>query len=280
MQDAPENVATLQRYASLCEAAGVDRLYLLLTFDCDTDGDIDAAPALHRELERRGIKAGYAVPGVQLEKGAPAWRRIAERGAEFLNHGGRAHAEFRDGRYWPITFYDKLGEGEVAQDVQRGHQLVLDVLGVRPVGFRAPHFGSFQRPEQLAQLYKVLRPLRYTYASTTIPEWALTRGPFIAMDGLVEIPTMGSFRNPRTLLDSWTYLTDRTHYTLGNDYYELFEETLREMTARRLPGVLTYYADPSHVFGQRPFEQTLEVITQYGIPTLHGREAVHRFRAL
>jgi peptidoglycan/xylan/chitin deacetylase (PgdA/CDA1 family) len=275
----PHNITVMRRYAELARAAGIDRLYLVLTFDCDTDLDIDAAPALDRDLRRRGIHAGYAVPGVQLEKGATAWRQIADAGAEFLNHGARAHAEFRDGRYWPITFYDKLSEAEVVADVTRGHELVTAIVGAAPVGFRAPHFGSFQEAAQLRLLYRTLQPLGYRYCSTTIPAMALTRGPVVAVDGMFELPTMGSYRNPETLLDSWTYLVDRTNYALGGEYFELFEETVRRMSELRMPGLLTYYADPSHVVGQAPFERALDVIDRFQIPTLHGRAAVERFGA-
>jgi peptidoglycan/xylan/chitin deacetylase (PgdA/CDA1 family) len=276
----PDNAVALRRYAALCRAAGVDRLYLVLTFDCDTDPDIDLALDLDTDLRRRGIRAGYAVPGVQLEKGTTTWRKLADTGAEFLNHGARAHAEWRDGRYWPVTFYHEFQEREVVDDITAGHQVVSDVIGAPPEGFRAPHFGSYQEPEQLDVLYRTLRPLGYRYCSTTIPQLALTRGPLIDMRGIVELPTMGSYRNPTTLLDSWTYLTDRTRYALGDEYFELFDETVTRMTQERLPGVLTYYADPSHVVGQKPFERALDVIARYHVPSLQGREAVRKFRAL
>lgn len=275
-----EPSAEIRRYSALCRLAGVDRLYLLLTFDCDTDGDIDVVRDLDRDLRRRGIRAGYAVPGVQLAKGAEAWRAVADLGAEFLNHGGRAHAEFRDGRYWPVTFYDKLSEEEVASDIDAGHRLVCDVIGSAPEGFRAPHFGSFQSPGQLELLYSVLRPLGYSYCSTTTPALALSRGPVVDMNDITEVPTMGSYRNPTTLLDSWTYLSDRTNYALSDEYGDLFAETVTRMTEEGLPGILTYYADPSHVMGQAPFERALDIIGQYRVPSLQGREAIRRFRAI
>ena len=273
----PHNLALLRGYAAHARSSGIDRLYLVLTFDCDTDLDIDAAPVLDRDLRRRGIAAGYAVPGAQLQKGAPVWRAIADGGAEFLNHGARAHAEFRDGRYWPVTFYEQLSADEVVADVTRGHELVRAIVGIDAVGFRAPHFGSFQHPDQLQLLYRTLQPLGYRYCSTTIPSMALTRGPVVAMDGMYELPTMGSYRYPETLLDSWTYLTDRTNYALGDEYAELLEETVRKMSEARMPGLLTYYADPSHVVGQAPFERALDAIARHEIPTLHGRTAVERF---
>lgn len=277
---AAAEVPAIDRYTELCRACGIDRLYLLLTFDCDTDLDIDVVDDLNRDMARLGIAAGYAVPGAQLEKGAATWRRVAAGGAEFLNHGGRAHAEFRDGRYWPVTFYDQLEPDAVVADIRLGDRLVREVAGVAPAGFRAPHFGSYQRPDQLHVIYSTVSALGYQYCSTTTPALALSRGPVVAAShGLIELPTMGSYRNPTTLLDSWTYLTDRVHYTLGEEYYELFAETVERMLAERRPGLLTYYADPSHVAGQRPFERALDLIAARQVPTLFGRDAARRFTA-
>lgn len=265
------------QYSSLCRAAGVDQVYLLLTFDCDTDEDIAAARELDVDLRRRGIRAGYAVPGVQLERGAETWRAIGEVGAEFLNHGWQAHAEFRDGRYWPATFYNEMSEAAVVADVRRAHQTLLDVFGTGPEGFRAPHFGSFQAPEQLELLYGTLRPLGYRYCSTTIPALGLARGPVVDMGGMFEVPCTGSYRCPTTLLDSWTYLTDRTHYHLGDEYFELFEETITRLRELGLPAILTYYADPAHVLGQKSFERALDTIAGFAVPSLQGRDVIQRF---
>ena len=278
---APGQKGVLQRYAELCRAAGVDRLYLILTFDCDTDGDIDAVPALHADLSRRGINAGYAVPGAQLLKSPATWRAVAGANGEFLNHGGRAHAEFRDGRYWPMTFYEQLSAADVVADITAGHRHVIEVTGLQPQGFRAPHFGSFQSADQLNLIYETIKPLGYRYCSTTTPAMALSRGPIVNVgNGMIELPTMGSYRNPTTLLDSWTYLSDRTNYALSDEYFELFSETVKRMTEQAIPGLLTYYADPSHVAGQQAFERALDVIAEYKIPSLFGRDAVQRFRPL
>jgi peptidoglycan/xylan/chitin deacetylase (PgdA/CDA1 family) len=277
---APQVPGPWAAYGERARAAGVDRLYLLLTFDCDTDLDIAAAPQLARELGSRGIKAGYAVPGAQLRKSPEVWRGIAGGGSEFLNHGDRAHAEFRDGRYWPMTFYEKLSEAEVVADIEAGDRAVREVTGTAATGFRAPHFGSFQEPDQLDLLYRTVRRLGYRYCSTTTPALALSRGPVVKMNDIVELPTLGSYRHPTTLLDSWTYLTDRVNYTLGDTYAELFVETIQQMSRENIPGILTYYGDPSHVTGMKPFATVLDAIVRHGIPSLHGREAIDRFVAV
>ncbi len=253
-----------------------DGLLLFLSFDCDTDEDIAATAELDPWLRSLGVRTTYAVPGPQLEKGAPTWRGLAETGAAFINHGGLAHAERRGDRYHSITFYDQMSSDDVVADIEKGHRCVGDLLGIRPRGFRAPHFGCYQSPDQLALVHATARRLGYAYCSTTIPAYALTHGPVVQLDGLVEIPCFGSWRAPETILDSWTYLADRRDYCLKDEYYELFAETVERMLAEGIPGVLTYYADPSHVLDQAPFRRAIEFAMERGVLSVTGDDLVRR----
>lgn len=262
------------RYGKLARAVGLDRLYLVLSFDCDTDEDAAAIEQLAPDLARRGIRASFAVPGIQLQRGAATYRRLAEEGAEFMNHGALPHAEWRDTRYYSITFYSEMTPEAVVEDMHAGHRIVKEVTGRTPMGFRAPHFGCFQAPEQLDLVYGAARRLGYRYCSTTIPEYALTRGPFYDAGGLWEVPLFGSYRYPPTLLDSWTYLASYERYALKDEYYELFEETVRRLTEERIPGLLSFYVDPAHVVGQAPFLRALDVIRDRGVPSLQLRDVV------
>jgi len=256
-------------YDALARRCGIDRLFLVLSFDCDTDQDAEAALELAPWLDRLGVKATYAVPGAQLRRQAVAYRRLAEDGRAFLNHGDRPHAEWRETRYYGMTFYHQLTTAEIVADMRAGDQAVREVLGRTPTGFRAPHFGCFQAPEQLALIHDTARALGYRLCSNTIPDFALTRGPFFAAGGVLEVPLFGSYRYPSTLLDSWTYLSNYETYTLKDEYDELFAETVDRMTADGLAGLLCYYVDPAHVRGQAPFERAMARIAQRGIPSLN-----------
>ena len=264
--------ATLQHYGELARAVEFDQLYLFLSFDCDTDLDIDVVERLHAYLASLGIRATYAVPGTQLEKGASTYLRVARAGGEFINHGGRPHAEWHDDQWVGTTFYEQMSATEVVADIERGHAIVSDIIGQAPVGFRAPHFGCYQSNEQLARLHQTAAKLGYRYCSTTIPRFGLERGPAFASSGLLEFPCSGSAPHPETLLDSWTYLTDRRHYTLGEEYYSLVAATLAHYRKHAIPGVLTWYADPCHAFGQAPFHRAMELLARSGILSVTGTE--------
>lgn len=270
----------LDAYVAAAHRLGLERPCLFLSFDCDTDLDADAAEEVHDFLASLGIKATYAVPGAQLLKSPDPYRRLAQRGAEFMNHGGLPHAEWREDHWVGITFYDSMMQGAVEADIRRGHEIVTEVIGRVPLGFRAPHFGCYQKPEQLARLHGTAANLGYQYCSTTIPSFGLTRGPAYETDGLLEFPCFGSARYPETILDSWTYLTDRKQYALGNEYLNLMIETVDFLAKNRVPAILTWYADPAHVVGQRPFYEAMKHIAASGIVSYTGSDLVAGLRQL
>jgi hypothetical protein len=274
-------VPSMQAFDSYVAAArklGLDRPCLFLSFDCDTDLDATAVEDVHAFLESLGINATYAVPGSQLLKSPEPYRRIANRGAEFMNHGGLPHAEWNGEQWVGITFYDSMAQEEVEADIRRGHDIVTEVIGTAPVGFRGPHFGCYQKPEQVALLHGVAACLGYQYCSTTIPSFGLSRGPAYETHGMLEFPCFGSARHPETILDSWTYLTDRKKYALGNIYQELMVETVDFIIENNVPAILTWYADPAHVIGQETFYEAIRHIASSGIASFSGRNLVAGLR--
>jgi hypothetical protein len=269
---AQETIAYLKAYGARAAACGFSRLSIFLSFDCDTDFDFDAVIPLDAFLRERGIVPTYAVPGAQLHRGRDIYASLAASGREFMNHGGIAHAALERDQYVPITFYDKMTDDDVVADIKEGHRIVLDVTGQRPYGFRAPHFGCFQRDRDLALIYRTADALGYSYASTTMPEKAFVHGPVYCVGSLVEIPVFGSARYPHLILDTWTQLTDRRRYALGDSYYDLFAETIDVFTRNNIPALLTWYGDPSHAWQQAPFMKAMDLIAECGISSLSGME--------
>lgn len=268
----PTDLAIFEQYACHAVSLGIDRPLLFLSFDCDTDLDPPATVEVMKLLDRLGIKATFAVPGVQLERGAEIYHEVARRGCEFMNHGHLPHAEWRDDRYVGITFYEDMPLSAVEADIVKGHETVTRLIGRAPEGFRAPHFGHFQKPHELALVHRLAHQLGYRYCSTTLPEYALTRGPAPFVHQVVELPAFGSVRAPTSILDSWTHLSDRKSYALAPIYAELVIETVDRLLAAKMPALLTWYADPAHVAGQAPFERAMKHIASRGIQSLSGSE--------
>lgn len=267
------DLSPFNTYFARAREVGLKEPTLFLSFDCDTDPDIKLVGEVHDFLTRLGIKATYAVPGAQLERGTAEYRALSDRGAEFMNHGQAPHAEWREDRYVSITWYHEMSAEEVEADIRAAHVTIEQLIGQTPRGFRAPHFGLYREPEQLAIIRRVSRALGYKYCSTTVPDVALENGPAFIADGVVELATLGSARAPTVLHDTWTYLTDRKVYALGDEYAELFIETVDAFANAGEPALLTWYGDPSHVAGQRPFERAMEHFAKRGFASLYGSEA-------
>lgn len=267
------NASAYDVYARRARAIGLDDLRLFLSFDCDTDRDPKAALEVMTFLTTLGIKGTFAVPGAELRRASKSYRQLLAKGAEFMNHGDRAHAAWEEDRFISVTFYERMTFGEVEADIRKGHQTVEAVLGVRPLGFRAPHFGHFQEPEQLDLVHRVARDLGYRYCSTTLPSYGLEHGPIHDAGGLVELPTFGTLRSPVSLLDSWSHLTDRRNYALSDMFETLLIETVDTLSRLELPALLTWYVDPAHVAGQAPFERAMQQLARRRIPSLGALEA-------
>jgi len=246
-------------YARKARAAGIDWLYIILSYDCDTPKDAEAATKLYAWLSARDIPATLAVPGAQLQESQEKYRAIRGQGATFINHGGAPHTVWQGDRYHSVTFYEQMSFEEVVADIRLGHEIVTQVLGEAPQGFRAPHFGHFQDAEQLRLVYDTLSDLGgYRYSSTTTSVYARRYGPVVEANGLVEVPIIGSYHWPLRFFDSYGYIKDRVTRAVTDAYAQGLTHTVEQLTRRGIPAVLNYYADPSHVIDNQAYFDALE----------------------
>ena len=243
-----------RRHARLARRAGLDRVYLVLSFDCDTDDDAAVAWDVHERLAALGVKPVYAVPGGTLKRGADAYGRIAADGAEFLNHGGREHTYFDEqlGRHASNFFYDQQTPERVARDVDEGHAIVTEVVGREPRGFRTPHFGTFQEDDQLQRLHDQLKGLGYAFSTSTTPRFGVRHGPVSRRFGLPELPVTGVPSAPAEILDTWAFFAAPDRVYGPADYVEE-ARALAANAERAGAGVINVYGDPVHVHGHDEF---------------------------
>lgn len=261
----------LRSAARHARRVGLDGLYLIVSLDCDTERDIDVAAAVHERLRALGIQPAYAVAGELLDVGRDVWRAIAADGSEFLNHGGRAHA-----RWDPSTrqvestfFYDRATSSEIVADVRAGDAAVRSILGVEPLGFRTPHFGTFQDEADLRALHQLLGSLGYRYSSSTLPVWGYRHGPVVRSFELPELPVTGFPSRPLQPMDTWACFAAPDRIMTPDDY-------LRE--ARRLgalassagPGLLNLYGDPMHIAGDPRFDEAMAELVEVAEPATYA----------
>jgi len=240
-----------KRYARKARQQGIKRSYFILSFDCDTEKDIEVAETVHARLWDIGIMPSYAVPGELLKKGRKTYRALKDGGAEFLNHGYLSHTSHDEGTksYVSTLFYDRLSPEQVRDDIKKGHETCIEVLGEKPKSFRTPHFGTYQKARQVKHLYAVLAELGYSCSSSTTPVTGLWHGPVIKTPhGISEIPVSGCYDYPARILDSWGFKFSPTRRLTENDYVVQFGKMVEFMSRPGSPGVLNIYADPSQVY--------------------------------
>jgi len=264
------------RWRAAARAAGLDRPVFILSFDCDTEKDIAVGRDVFQRLQDRGITPVYAVPGALLEHGSDFYRLLAEAGCEFLNHGQAEHCRLTpEGRYESTFFYDKLPRDAVRADIIAGHETLKRILGITARGFRTPHFGSFQAPQELAFLHRILRELGYRFSTSTGPLWGLRHGILRNVGDIVEIPLTGCREWPATILDSWSFrfaggrLTERDYLRQIAGFKCLMDEGE--------PIFVNLYADPSQVYDWPEFFEGIGGLSRYCLPSYERLlEMTHR----
>ena len=243
---------------------GFTRLFLVLSYDCDTDEDAPAAAVLFDDLQKNGCKATFSVPGEQLRRASDVYRRLADKGAFFINHGDRPHSQWDGSRYVSINSYENLTAEEIREDMKRGHEAVVQITGTTPRGFRTPHFGLFQKPDQIRMIHRFARELGYDYSSSTGPAYFLVDSGPHTESSVREYPVSGSYTCPFTILDSWTYVGP--HPASSPDVYSpLLVDTVQRLEPSHFCGYLNWYADPSHVYRLPGYAKALRTIREWGV---------------
>lgn len=239
----------------------LDRSTLILSFDCDTEEDITVAWDVHQRLQDLGVTPVYAVPGELLKKGHKVYSKIQESGAEFINHGGREHTYFdvKNNRHSSCFFYDQQSYTDLKEDILLGHNILKDVLGVTAKGWRTPHFGTFQAPQQLDFLYDLLSELEYTFSSSTSPSFAYSKGMIHKHGNIFEIPVTGIYNQPLNIMDTWAYFEAPDRVKTPKEYVEA-AKSLIELT-HQFPVLINIYGDPSHVHNKPEFFEAIKILS-------------------
>jgi hypothetical protein len=252
-----------QKYLKQCDS--IEQTSFMLSFDCDTELDIEVLPGVIAKLEKIGISPVLAVPGELIEKGQSVYKEFSENGIEFINHGyvQHTHVELPQRIYKSSFFYNKLSKSEVKQDIIKGHTAIYKYLGVKPTGFRTPHFGSYQKKSELRFLWKALSELGYEFSTSTLPILGIRKGPLIK-GAILELPVTGCPSWPTKVLDSWNFGFAPSRSVERVDYINQIEKISKEIELGRKI-VINIYADPSQVYDWPEFFEAVEKLAPYNI---------------
>jgi hypothetical protein len=144
----------------------------------------------------------------------------------------------------------------VREDIINGDRNLRATLGIAPQGFRAPHFGTFQKPAQLRFQHSVLRELGYAFSTSTLPLYAYRFGPAFRDFGVLELPVSGMGSMPLRILDSWGCF-QAPGRRFGPDDFVREGRLAADRFAALGIGLLNFYADPSHIHDREEFFTTV-----------------------
>jgi hypothetical protein len=217
-----------------------------------------------------GIRPIYAVPGELLKEGSSVYQEIHRSGSEFINHGGRRHTFFNGEtqREESCFFYDQLTPEQRVEDICLGEKRIQEVLGIKPTGFRTPHFGTFSRRQDLVWLHNFLGTKGYAYSSSSIPFWADKSGPKYEATNkkIIEFPVSGGYSRPLTILDTWRAFAGPNRSMTPQQYCEEVVALAGNMSKQR-SGIVNIYADPSHIADEPLFYKAVSELSKQLKPT-------------
>jgi peptidoglycan/xylan/chitin deacetylase (PgdA/CDA1 family) len=215
--------------ASACFTFDVDAEAVMLAEHPETASQLDvmshqeygprtALPRLLRVLDRTAIRATFFVPGYTAERWPDAVRSIRDAGHEIAHHGYLHEGS----RSVPGPGGGASGEADEATEearLVRGLEALDRVLGVRPIGYRAPNWEmTYRLPSLLARhgfrYDSGLMDSDWPYRMAVSPEpgaptlvelpchWALD--DWNRYNYLPGLTGSGVISSPAAVLDAWT----------------------------------------------------------------------------
>ncbi|MDC3091207.1 polysaccharide deacetylase family protein [Rickettsiales bacterium] len=237
---------------------------VLLTFDCETQRDMDVLDKLHKKLSDIKITPYFAVPGELIEKNKLLIQNLSKKKCFFINHGYKIHTIYDDfkKKNFSSFSYNNLAKSVIAEDIIKGHNSIKKITGQIPDIFRTPHFGSYSNKNSMNFIYDILFDLGYKFSSSTTPIYSFSKAPFYKTNNIIEVPISSCLNKPLQIIDSWAFIgsKDKTEITdlidEMNKYFILMENNTF---------FLNTYFDPSDIINYDIFFETLSKFTKWSV---------------
>ena len=249
----------------------------LLSFDCDTQKDINSLEKLIKKLNFINFKVVLAIPGELVQNNFELIKKLNNNySIEFLNHGYYLHTNFNDEEksYKPIFSYEKKNIEFIKKDIELAHNLFKDKLNINLIGFRAPHFGDISYNKK-KKIYKYLKKLGYSYSSSSIYDLAFLKGAIFILEGITEISVTGCADNPILMLDSWSFLKINNEKLILSPNYFVELKKLQDVLDNKNFNFVNIYADPSHVIENDVFFENLKKFSKLNLLNLRDVKLIN-----
>jgi hypothetical protein len=236
----------------------------LISFDVDYEKDEKALPAVVDILAQHNAPASFACIGRLVEQHPERYHPMMTNGHEILNHSYNHpdNKELCPDRSW----YD-LSLDQKAEEVRKAQDAIEACLGIRPKGFRIPHFGNMRGRED-KKLYEMLPELGIRYSSSILDFHLRGRDSSVmGQSGVIEVGVTTCPFHPYTAMDSYHILrSKRWIYKKLHQNRGLFD-TLDECLDRCIKrgSLFNVYLDPIDVTSEM-LNEILKRIREQGIP--------------
>ncbi len=238
------------------------RVTMCWSFDCDIPEDTESLPALCNLLKEYDLPASFAVIGELLKKNPEPYEKVMKQGFEIINHGYSQHnLKDKNGVWEACLFYNALTTEQIEQEISQNQELIHRYLGIHPDGFRTPHFGTFQRHQDIEVLHAILFRQGIAYSSSTQILSAKMQRLLNPGRPVVEVPFSSRVGTTQGLFDSWTFLgAPKMHYD-PRGFMLNFQRIMKCALSSMKPIFLNFYFDPNHVVSLEEFRKCMDLVS-------------------
>ena len=230
-----------------------------LSFDFETQKDIEVIDNLTAKLAKLKIVPYYAVPGELIDKNSKIFRRISKKSI-IMNHGYKVHTEFEEKfkRNFSTLSYLNLSYDEIKIDIERAHKSILKICDQIPRIFRTPHFGEYSENRKNHLIYSILKDLDYFYSSSTTPIYSIIHSPLFTQNNIIEMPSSAYIDKPLQIIDSWSMIDKSI------DFNFLFNQLNKMYLLMESTNILfNIYFDPSDIINSDNFFNELSKFNKF-----------------
>ena len=235
--------------------------YFIISFDFETQKDIDVIDKLTEKLIKINIIPFYAIPGELILKNLRLIKKLSNT-ITFINHGFKTHTEYcttTKTNYSSYSYVNKPKK-EIFNDIKKADDVFKKNLKKESNIFRTPHFGEFCEKNNMNIIYNIISKLGYKISLSTSPIHSLIHKPIYYKKDIMEIPCNAYIRNPRQIIDSWSLNNDALKMiSMVNELEKYFQN----MNISNL--LLNTYFDPSDIINETSFFSVISKLSKYQV---------------
>ncbi len=238
----------------------LDHSIFIISFDFETQRDIETIRKLTRQLNFSRIKPFYAIPGELIESNIDVLKSLSND-FTFVNHGYKVHTEYcrKEKKNFSTILYSKLKNNDIRSDIKKAHEVIKSNFGIDCKLFRTPHFGEFCEKRNMDIVYETLKNLDYKFSFSTTPIYSLLKKPIFNEMDITEIPCNAYLDNPSQIIDSWSSNVDLS--ITPKVMLEGIKSYLFFMKENKL--LLNVYFDPVDIVDNKEFFSVISNFAQY-----------------